>query len=760
MLWISADPGCGKSVLTRFLIEDEFHLTNTHTACYFFFKDNEEQSSLSTALCALLHQLFSSRPSLILHAMDAFKQDAEKFQKETDKLWGIFKTAATDSGAGSITCIIDALDECRVEDRRKFINFLTQFHLEGANSVRGFHLKFLVTSRPYQDIELEFNDIPEPQSIRLTGEDSNADISQEIDFVIRDRVKQVGRKLNMSSEVQQALQEKLLAVQHRTYLWLHLVMQEVEHSLRKTTKAFLQKTSSLPTTVEDAYEKILGRLKKSQRGDAEILLHLVVSARRPLTLSEMDVAFQLATDTPNAQKHDDLELDEDRLKSEIRQICGLFVFINDGRIYLIHQTAKEFLVAKGGACGSASTWKGSLCRQRSDTIMMQVCARYLLFRDIQPDWHLFEKDRIEISAQKYPLIDYAAKHWPAHARGVNLGDETTQNLIYELYNAEESSSGSCWYIQAYADGRERYFDEPIQKVHVAALNAHSSVLSKLLLRDMTCLEAKDKHGRTPLFMACQSGNSGIVQILLDKGADVNSRASSLRHTKPLQVATRGGHSRIVQMLLNKGADVNAKDRGDDGNALQVAASNGYIDIVRMLLEKGADSNADSDSWTGTALTAASYRGSIEIIQILLDKGADIDAVGSDLFGTALVAAVCNGSIGLVQMLLDKGADVNAVGGNQYGTALIAASFIGSMEIVRMLLNKGSDVNAVVSNGHGTALISASFNGYVEIVQMLLDKGANVNTGGGFFGKAFRAASFKGQIEIMQMLLNKGIDPAM
>src|SRR5690348_12943644 len=57
LLWISADPGCGKSVLAKSLIDNEFQNTDSHTVCYFFFKDNDEQDNIATALCALLHQL-------------------------------------------------------------------------------------------------------------------------------------------------------------------------------------------------------------------------------------------------------------------------------------------------------------------------------------------------------------------------------------------------------------------------------------------------------------------------------------------------------------------------------------------------------------------------------------------------------------------------------------------------------------------------------------------------------------------------------
>jgi hypothetical protein len=42
LLWVSADPGCGKSVLARFLADDELKPTESRITCYFFFKDDHE----------------------------------------------------------------------------------------------------------------------------------------------------------------------------------------------------------------------------------------------------------------------------------------------------------------------------------------------------------------------------------------------------------------------------------------------------------------------------------------------------------------------------------------------------------------------------------------------------------------------------------------------------------------------------------------------------------------------------------------------
>lgn len=57
-LLVSADPGCGKSVLAKYLIDHG--LPRSATVCYFFFKD-QDQNTLPQASCALLHQIVYSK---------------------------------------------------------------------------------------------------------------------------------------------------------------------------------------------------------------------------------------------------------------------------------------------------------------------------------------------------------------------------------------------------------------------------------------------------------------------------------------------------------------------------------------------------------------------------------------------------------------------------------------------------------------------------------------------------------------------------
>jgi hypothetical protein len=81
--------------------------------------------------------------------------------------------------------------------------------------------------------------------------------------------------------------------------------------------------------VEDAYKKILSRNDPRQRKKVEKLLHIIIRARRPLILTEMDVAFQIVTESENTKAYNELDIDRDRLKTRIRSLYNLFIFVSD-----------------------------------------------------------------------------------------------------------------------------------------------------------------------------------------------------------------------------------------------------------------------------------------------------------------------------------------------------------------------------------------------------------------------------------------------
>lgn len=107
-------------------------------------------------------------------------------------------------------------------------------------------------------------------------------------------------------------------------------------------------------------------------------------------------------------------------------------------------------------------------------------------------------------------------------------------------------------------------------------------------------------------------------MLLDHGAKVNVRNSY--GSTPLHDAAVGGQSEIVAMLLERGAEIDARDQDSGATPLYNAASWGKLDAVKLLIEKGADVNARNKTGK-TPLAAAEENGFTEVAAALRARGA-------------------------------------------------------------------------------------------------------------------------------------------
>ncbi len=186
---------------------------------------------------------------------------------------------------------------------------------------------------------------------------------------------------------------------------------------------------------------------------------------------------------------------------------------------------------------------------------------------------------------------------------------------------------------------------------ILAAAAGDEALVKTLLAKGADVNATNDLGYTALIAAVKGGYSGIVHLLIKKGANVNAEkdgettlmysirgnhagaarqlldagADSQLLDDDILAAAAIGNAEIVDFLIEKGADVNTKD--DSWTVLSSAAYHGHAGVVRLLLAKGADVN-DSNSNGNTALMQAASAGHPRIVKLLLDKGADERAVNN------------------------------------------------------------------------------------------------------------------------------------
>ena len=654
LLWVSADPGCGKSVLAKSLIDREMRATSSRTissqransqrvsfraTCYFFFKDdNEKQKSSTIALSSLLHQLFSQKQYLIRHAMRDYETEGSNLSHSFAKLWNTFILAISDPNAGEVVCVLDALDECAEAERYQIIDTLSAFYKQCQSS----QLKFLVTSRPYFDIEREFaNLIRHFPTIHLQGEKESEAICREIDIVIKSKVSELGLQLKLDDSEQSALQDELLAMEHRTYLWLKLMVDVIRGELEPTKNRLKGVINTLPATVDQAYEAILSKAKDQRR--ARKILYIIVAAIRPLTLKEISIALAIED---YHRSYEDLDLNlqnEARLATTIRNLCGLFVNVIDQKVYLIHQTAKDFLVAKDQAL--LGGWKHSISPVESSFLMARICITYLMFRTFEDEF-IDDTEHHRASIKQHGYREYAASFWGIHYREAQSrkSDATIKSAL--TLCDTRSRRFQIWF-NIYWETVDKHGSVPqLNDIAVASYFGHEDIV-KLLLAAKADVDSKGDTKRTPLSWAAGNGHEGVVRLLLAAKADVDSKGDTER--TPLSWAAENGHEGVVRLLLAAKADVNSKDCILERTPLSWAAENGHEGVVRLLLAAKADVDSKDCIFERTPLSWAAGNGHEGIVKLLLAAKADIDL--KDYYGrTPLSWAAENGHEGIIKLL--------------------------------------------------------------------------------------------------------------
>ncbi|KAK8116336.1 hypothetical protein PG984_012838 [Apiospora sp. TS-2023a] len=325
LLWVSAGPGCEESVLSRSLIDDWQLSTSagTSTVCYFFFKDGDERREHSyDTLSAILHQLFLQdlTGKFTTHAFSPHNNYGRGLRATFAKLWNILLSCAATPDASEIVCVLDALDECREDERNNLVGKLHEFvSRTGAASCHTCSLKFFITSWPYDTIERSIGRLLNFSCLRIDGDDHSAAISRDINRVIDAGIPQlIGHLIECNRH---RVFECLKAMENRTYLCLRLTFDIIE-KYRAVTE--------LPNGHAAAYEKMLD-LNYDATYTA-VLLHIVLAAARPLSLDEANYALRLAVEKSRTKRHSAMELwSESAFREAVKNFPGLLVDIHDLR---------------------------------------------------------------------------------------------------------------------------------------------------------------------------------------------------------------------------------------------------------------------------------------------------------------------------------------------------------------------------------------------------------------------------------------------
>jgi ankyrin repeat protein len=695
VLLVTADPGCGKSVLAKSLVEDE--LPRTSTVCYFFFKEMD-QNNLALALCGLLHQLLLKRPDLIKHALRDYQANGDGMIKSVTVLWDILANACSDMRAGPIICVIDALDECLEDHMHDLSRKIDGFYRGRPGGQRN--LKFLLTARPYESVTARFRILETMfPTICLRGEDESKTIGQEINIVIEHRVNKIATEKRLPPAIHQHLYNCLVAIPHRTYLWVYLVFDYIQTNIVKKTiggiDAVIQR---LPETVEAAYARLLDRCQLDARPEVRRALLVIVGAYRPLDLSEFNVAVSMVL---KSSRWDEIDLEEDgEFRLRIRDWCGLFVSIYDNKAYLIHQTARDFLLAPIASTTLSPRWLHPFNIDSAMAMLAEICLAFLNLSDLSGEEKSCRNNSFTdlVSAGK-PLAGYAPRYWLKHIRAVEHRSSTLHDL-YDKILRNSSEFGPFWlenWLSANDNGIPLHDQQNLCKVRwtKSALKAFLGDDQGLTSELPRCVPAQKTAAEliSPLFASVVGGQVATAMLLLASGADPND--TSFRDDSYLHVSllhwissfdykkhdrSAAEYATVFERLVASGADIHCRHtRGLSKVTLLHSVAD--PELVPVICKLGADVEA-RDNFGRTPLH--SQTGNPEVIRALLEQGANAQAVDQN-GGTPLHQ---RGSLPqAIALLVNAGCPINAE--DYCGSVALHSA---NSDCAEALLSLGADAN--------------------------------------------------------------------
>lgn len=165
-------------------------------------------------------------------------------------------------------------------------------------------------------------------------------------------------------------------------------------------------------------------------------------------------------------------------------------------------------------------------------------------------------------------------------------------------------------------------------------------IARILLEAGAPADGLPESGESPLHGAASLGESGVAEVLIEFGADLEKRACypGIPDGTPLDYAVHFGMVEVVDLLVAKGARIlSARMAGGAGlldelkqrlkpeqevDVFRCACVCDQVEVVDVLLEDRLDVNVDIDGASG--LHWAAWEAKPNMVNFLLEKGADKD----------------------------------------------------------------------------------------------------------------------------------------
>lgn len=396
VLWFQGNAAGGKSIMSSFAINS---LVSDGLPCYYFFLrfNDQKKRSIGTLLRSLAAQMADSIPAYAHKLLDVALVTTDLKAADFRSIWQwFFKDtlfALEKEVKNPIYWVIDGLDEA--DTPASLLRLLADID----TATVKIPLRILFVSRKTHEISSAFVRLGKRidiETVWIEGyrQDLLAYIDQEMD-------------ITEESEYRDEVVAQLLERAGGNFLWLHLAVHKINqcHTKLDVERAL----EDLPSGMQELYDRMASLVqnqpKASDRRLGQSILGWSTCARRSLSVEELRDALGATSDMREILE----------IHRTVEDLCGGFVVVdNEGKIAMIHETAREYLT--GSASHESSGRPCAIDPRITHDLLFRRCIACLTEPSL----------RSHISRGEPPaLLNYAISSWYIH---LSKGTCTDPNL--------------------------------------------------------------------------------------------------------------------------------------------------------------------------------------------------------------------------------------------------------------------------------------------------------------------------------------------
>ncbi|KAM7206848.1 hypothetical protein V8F20_002554 [Naviculisporaceae sp. PSN 640] len=641
-LWIKGKPGTGKSILMKYLLAeaDKAFWTSEFPrpiVISFFFNARGEQLEQSTLGCyrSLLLQLFEKDRGLQT-TMNDLGTSATQFIKKNG--WTIelltqmlTKALSLLKAEQTLTCFVDALDECEEWDVRSMVSFFEG--LGDSIPASTAHLRICFSSRHYPSI------IPK-KGLQITLEaeaDHFEDISRFVETELR---------LGDSSQTEE-IKEAIMTKCSNIFLWAAMVVPILNREYaRGRMTAIRSRLDSLPPGLDELFEMILAR-DDEDMDELQICVKWILFAARPMRPEQLFIAIRLgvflnsgASGEPKTKYPDGFSgADLRRYIESCSKGLAEITRSKEPTVQFIHESVRDFLLGKGRKNTHGSGFSPEVLGQIQDLLARCCLAQVRVMASCIEN---VMSDISHLDLSQYPFLEYAVNNVLLHSNSaerekisqvelLQIFPLFTYILLFNTFAAKDRQKyrpdTSIVYILASQNLAHliRIHPDSPRHLEIRGDRYMYPLIAAIILRNVEAVEALlTASGMTD---ASEEGNLGVCIKLDSQLPTVNSFNFTPWDTDLLSCLVQFDQLEMVQHYLKTISRSRHSDdlAGYEGHSEILAAEVYRLNwalfdarsknMAALLIALGADPGT-MNSHASTPLCQAAKDGKLEIVKLL------------------------------------------------------------------------------------------------------------------------------------------------